>query len=164
MTGPRIAIVLAVAGVVGFGLGTWLGNATRTSPVAATVATPSISSEASSPSTTPSPAPTADPTESAAPSQAPSGTPEVIFSIRGTKHEVTDSFEAKPGWQIQWQTEGESIAVAVSGKPNLGVVINQKGPSSGVAGIAEGGRYALNIVAIGPWKITVVDGEGPTAT
>jgi hypothetical protein len=159
-----MAILLAVAGVIGFGLGTWLGTATRTSPVAAKVATPPISSEAPSPSTTTSPAPTADPTESAAPSQAPSATPEVIFSIKGTKHEVTDSFEAKPGWQIQWQIEGNAIAVAVSGDPNLGVVINQKGPSSGVAGIAEGGRFALNIVATGPWKVTVIEGEEPAAT
>ena len=93
-----------------------------------------------------------------------SGSPETILSIEGTKHEVTDSFEAKPGWQIQWEIDGDTIAIAVSGDPNLGVVINQKGPSSGVAGIAEGGRFALNIVATGPWKITVVDGEGPTAT
>ena len=53
--------------------------------------------------------------------------------------------------------------VAVSGKPNLGVVINQKGPASGVTGIAEGGKFALNIDATGPWKITVVDGVGPAS-
>jgi hypothetical protein len=154
LTGLRIAIVIAVAGIVGFGLGTWLGNATSTSPAAAAVAIPTISSEAPSPSTTPT----------AAPSEVPIATPEIIFSIKGTKHEVTDSFEAKPGWQIQWQIEGNAIAVAVSGDPNLGVVINQKGPSSGVAGIAEGGRFALNIVATGPWKVTVIEGEEPAAT
>jgi hypothetical protein len=93
--------------------------------------------------------------------RGPTGTAEIIFTIEGKKHEVTDSFEVKPGWQIQWQIEGDAIAIAVRGDPNLGVVINQKGPASGVTGIAEGGRFALNIVATGAWRITVVDGEGP---
>jgi hypothetical protein len=121
------------------------------------------------PSATPSPSATASatsspkPTETRPPSAGPTATPEVIFSIKGAKHEVTDSFEAKPGWQIQWQIEGDAIAVAVSGKPNLGVVINQKGPASGVTGIAEGGKSALNVVATGAWEITVVDGEGPAS-
>lgn len=159
MTGPRLAVVLALAGVIGFGLGTWLGNATKPAPAVTAVATPSTAPTTPSPSASASP----DPTESPSPIAAPTGTPEIIFTIEGAAHEVTDSFEAKPGWQIQWQIEGDAIAVAVSGKPNLGVVINQKGPSSGVAGIAEGGKFALNIVATGPWKITVVDGEGPPA-
>ena len=164
MTGPRIAVLLAVAGVIGFGLGTWLGNATKTSPVAAAVTTPSIVPDAPSSSTPPSPTTTPDSTESAASSEAPASSPEIIFSVHGTKHEVTDSFEAKPGWQIRWQIEGNAIAIAVSGDPNLGVVINEKGPSSGVAGIAEGGKFALNIVATGPWKITVLEGEAPASS
>ena len=93
-----------------------------------------------------------------------SGTPEIIFSIEGTKHEVTDAFEAKPGWQIQWQIDGDALAIAVSGDPNLGVVVDQKGPASGVTGITQGGTFALDIVATGPWKITVIEGEDPAAS
>jgi hypothetical protein len=93
--------------------------------------------------------------------RGPTGTAEIIFTIEGKKHEVTDSFEAKPGWQIEWQIDGDALAVAVSGDPNLGVVINQKGPASGVTGIAQGGTFALNIVATGSWKVTVIDGEDP---
>ena len=77
---------------------------------------------------------------------------------------MTDTFEAKPGWQIQWQIDGEAIAIAVSGDPNLGVVIDQEGPASGVTGIAQGGEFSLNIVANGPWKVTVIDGEEPASS
>jgi hypothetical protein len=162
VTGPRLALVLVVAGIAGLALGTGLGNATKLTPALAVVASPSTVPAKPSPIPSSSPTAFADLTASPSLVDEPSGTPEVIFSIEGNKHEVTDSFKAKPGWQIEWQIEGDAIAVAVTGKPNLGVVINQKGPSSGVAGIADGGKFALNIVATGPWKITVIEGEDPS--
>ena len=162
MTGPRLAVIFAVAGLIGFGLGTWLGSVTKPTPAAAAVASPSVPAPTQSLTATPSPSP--EPTATPEPTTAPSGTPEIIFSIEGTKHEVTDAFEAKSGWQIQWQIDGDAIAIAVSGDPNLGVVIDQKGPASGVTGIAQGGEFALNIVATGPWKVTVIEGEEPAAS
>jgi hypothetical protein len=85
----------------------------------------------------------------------------VILTLQGDSHEISDSFEVKPGWQIQWQIDGSSIAVAITGEENLGVPIDQAGPASGVTGIAQGGVFRLEIVANGPWTITVVDGEDP---
>ena len=161
---PALTVILVIAGVVGFAVGTGLGNASKPSSAAAAGATASIAPATPSATTSPSPTSSPERTAAAQSSQSPLGTPEVIFSIEGTKHEVTDSFEAKPGWQIQWQIDGDAIAVAVSGDPNLGVVIDEKGPSSGVAGIAEGGKFALNIVATGHWKITVIDGQEPTGS
>ncbi|HET8784001.1 MAG TPA: hypothetical protein VFM38_00075 [Candidatus Limnocylindrales bacterium] len=160
---PALAVILVIAGVIGFGIGTWLGNATKPVTVAAAVATPSTA-VSPSPVVTASPTPSPEPTQSPAPTSAPAAPQEVIFSIDGTSHDVTDSFEAKPGWQIQWQVDGESIAIAVSGDPTLGVVIDQEGPASGVTGIAQGGEFSLNIVANGPWKVTVIDGEEPAAS
>ena len=100
-----------------------------------------------------------------APTEQPPAQPqEVILTLQGDSHEISDSFEVKPGWQIQWQIDGDAIAIAVSGDPNLGVVIDQEGPASGVTGIAQGGEFSLNIVANGPWKVTVIDGEEPASS
>ena len=164
LTGPRLTAVLVVAGIVGFGTGTWLGNATK--PVTAAAANPIPSIAAATPSTvtTASPTPSPEPTQTPTPTTTPATPQEVIFSIEGTTHDVTDSFEAKPGWQIQWHMDGDAIAIAVSGNPNLGLVIEQEGPASGVTGIAEGGEFSLNIAADGAWKVTVIDGEGPAAS
>jgi len=163
---PGLALVLLVAAVVGFALGTWLGNASKSTQVVAVTSSETLSPRPATPvplvSRTATPSP--DPTERSAPTGESTETADIIFSIEGTKHEVTDSFNVKAGWQIQWQIDGDAIAVAVSGDPNLGVVIDEKGPSSGIAGIAEGGKFALNIVATGHWKITVIDGQEPTGS
>ena len=161
---PALAVILVTAGVVGFGIGTWLGNATKPVTAAAVVATPSITAATASPVATASPTPSAQPTETPVEASDSVTRQEVIFSVEGTSHDVTDSFEAKAGWQIQWQIDGDAIAIAVTGDPNLGVVIDQKGPASGVTGIAQGGEFALNIVGAGPWKVTVIEGEEPAAS
>jgi len=117
LKGPRLALVLGVAALIGFGLGTWLGNATKVPPVAAAAASESAPPPISSSLTAPSSTPAADPTETAPTSRVPARAPEIILSMKGTKHEVTDTLEAKPGWQIQWQIDGDAIAVAVTGDP-----------------------------------------------
>ena len=160
---PALAVILAIAGFVGFGIGTWLGNATKPVTAAAAVATPSTA-VSPSPVVTASPTPSRQPTETPTPTTTSAAPQEIIFSLDGTEHDVTDTFEAKPGWQIQWQIDGDAIAIAVSGDPNLGVVIDQEGPASGVTGIAQGGEFSLNIVANGPWKVTVIDGEEPASS
>jgi hypothetical protein len=158
---PALAVILVIAGAVGFVIGTGLGNASKPTPVAAAIASPSLVPATPSPSTAPSPTPSPEPITIPEPTTGPLGTPEIIFSIEGTKHQVTDTFEAKRGWQIRWQIDGDAIAVAVSGDPTWGSSSIRRGPASGVTGIAEGGTFALNIVATGPWKITVIEGEEP---
>lgn len=73
-------------------------------------------------------------------------------------------FEVVSGWQIQWQTHGASLAIAVSGDQNLGVVVDEPGPKSGVTSLAPGGTFRLDIVARGPWSITVIQGDEPAAS
>jgi hypothetical protein len=160
LTGPRVGVVLLVAGIVGFAFGTWLGNVTRpTSGAAAVEPSPSI---VATPSPSPSASPSIAPTETPAPTQAPPQ--QVILALEGDSHDVSDSFEVKPGWQIQWQIDGSSIAIAVTGESNLGVLVDYPGPASGVTGVAQGGVFRLEIAATGPWKVTVIDGEGPAPT
>jgi hypothetical protein len=154
--------VLVVAGVVGFGIGTWLGNVTKPAAAAAVEPAPTVV-VTQSPSATA--APTATPTETPAATQAPPPRPQqVILTLQGDSHDVTDSFEVRPGWQIQWQIDGSSIAIAVTGEQTLGVLIDEEGPASGVTGIAQGGVFRLEIAANGPWSVTVIDGEEAAPT
>ena len=160
--GPPLYGLLLAAGIVGFGIGTWLGNVTKPVTASAVEPTPSVLATASpSPTVTATATPTATP----APTEAPPPQPqEVILTMQGDSHDVSDSFEVKPGWQIQWQIEGSSIAIAGTGDQNLGILVDQDGPASGVTGIAQGGTFRLEIAANGPWNITVIDGEEPAAT
>ncbi|MEZ0240386.1 MAG: hypothetical protein ACAH65_06270 [Chloroflexota bacterium] len=85
---------------------------------------------------------------------------EIILTLRGTEHDVSDPFEVISGWQIQWQTDGASLAIAVTGDQNLGVIVDEPGPASGVTSLAPAGTFRLDIAASGPWSITVVQGGG----
>jgi hypothetical protein len=158
--GPVLAVILGATAVVGFGIGTWIGSRTPSSAPGGQVAL-------ASPSLTPlatqtalaSPPPTPSPRPSSAAPQRPS---QIILAISGTEHDVSDPFDALPGWQVQWQTDGTSIAIAVTGKQNLGTVVDEEGPASGVISQPQAGTFQLNIVARGPWSITVIQGEEPT--
>jgi hypothetical protein len=69
-------------------------------------------------------------------------------------------FEVRPGWQIVWQTDGERFAFAVRGEQDLGTIVDQTGPSSGVTSVAAAGTFNIEVTAKGPWSIKVVQGQG----
>jgi hypothetical protein len=164
--GPVLAVILGAVAVVGFGIGILIGSQPpgppSERPGAVATASPSLA-----PTATPSVAPTASPAStphtSASPA-APAGPREVVLQFSGTEHDVSAPFDVVPGWQIQWQTDGTSLAIAVTGDQNLGVVVNEPGPASGVTSLAPEGTFRLNIVASGPWSITVIQGEEPAPT
>lgn len=163
--GPVLAVILGAAAVVGFGIGTVIGSQDPRSPSSGPVASAALPTE--TPTAAPTPVLTASPAPSASvaasPSQ-PSATAaqpqEIILRMSGTEHEVSEPFEVVSGWQIQWQTDGASLAIAVSGDQNLGVVVDEPGPASGVTSLAPAGTFRLDIAARGPWSITVVQGGG----
>jgi hypothetical protein len=160
--GPVLAAILGVTAVVGFGIGTWIGNQTpRSAPInPAALASPSPSlgpSPTASLRPSPSPASTASPSQPAA---SPAPPQEIILTLSGTEHDVSAPFEVISGWQIQWQTDGASLAIAVTGDQNLGVIVDEPGPASGVTSLAPAGTFRLDIAASGPWSITVVQGGG----
>jgi hypothetical protein len=155
-----LVALLVPAVIVGWIVGTVLGSTSNPNASPSPTPTPTTSA---APSSTPSPP--ATPTPTPAPTDEPAAGPrQVVLSVTGESHEITDTFEVKPGWQIHWQTDGTSIAVAVTGASNLGVLIDYPGPASGVTGVAEGGEYRLEIEANGPWSITVIDGEDPATS
>lgn len=162
--GPVLAAILGATAVVGFGIGIWIGSPPSAPAPAgpAALATPS-----------PSPTPTATLTSPASPSLAPSATAspvapagprEIVLQFDGTAHDVSPPFEVVGGWQIQWQTDGASLAIAVTGDQNLGVVVDEPGPASGVTSLAPAGNFRLDIAANGPWSITIIQGEEPTVS
>ena len=163
--GPVLAVILGVTAVVGFGIGTLIGSqdpsSTSADPVApAALATPTPTLAATpmlSPSASPSSSATSSPSRPVATAAPPQ---EVILTLSGTDHDVSDPFEVVSGWQIQWQTDGASLAIAVTGDQNLGVIVDEPGPASGVTSLAPAGTFRLDIAASGPWSITVVQGGG----
>jgi hypothetical protein len=155
--GPVLVAILVVAAVVGFGIGVWIGNRSLAAspPSSAPAVAPSPTSTA-----TPSPSPSVAPSEGPTAVASAARPREIILQISGTEHDVSEPFEVISGWQIQWQTDGASIAIAVTGDQNLGVVVNESGPASGVISLAPAGTFRLDIAARGPWSITVVQGGG----
>ena len=163
--GPVLAVILGAAAVVGFGIGTLIGNQDPRSTSGDPVASAALASPTPTPAATPmsivSPSPsslaTASPSQPAATAAPPQ---EIILTLSGTEHDVSDPFEVISGWQIQWQTDGASLAIAVTGDQNLGVIVDEPGPASGVTSLAPAGTFRLDIAASGPWSITVVQGGG----
>ena len=145
---PVLVAVLALAAVVGAGLGLLLASIAppATTPIAS--ATPVVS--ASIPPSSPSSIPTA------VPSHVPTG--GVVLELNGTGNLTTDAFAVEPGWQIVWQTEGTKFSYAVHGAQDLGTVVDVKGPSSGANAFAPTGTFRIEIAAAGPWSIKVMQG------
>jgi hypothetical protein len=161
--GPVLAVILGATAVAGFGIGTWIGSQAPPShagPTALASSTPTPSPLAT-PTPTASPSPTPSPRRSPA---APQGPREIILDFSGTGHDVSPPFEVVSGWQIQWQTDGDSLAIAVTGDEHLGVVVDEAGPASGVISQPQAGTFRLDIVARGPWSIAVIQGEEPVAS
>jgi hypothetical protein len=94
----------------------------------------------------------------------PAGPLEIVLQLEGTGHDVSPPFEVVSGWQIQWQADGDSLAIAVTGDEHLGIVVNEAGPASGVISQPQAGTFRLDIVARGPWSITVIQGEEPATS
>jgi hypothetical protein len=149
-----------VTAVIGFGIGTWIGSQTPRSAPSQPAAEASPSSSAS-PTARPVASPSAVPPSSLSPTASAAPRPqEIILRISGTEHDVSEPFDVVSGWQIQWQTDGASLAIAVTGDQNLGIVVDEAGPASGVTSLAPAGTFRLDIAARGPWSITVVQGGG----
>jgi hypothetical protein len=155
----RVPAVLVGAAILGIGIGTWLGRVGSAAPAPSSAfASPGPSAVIDTPTATPSLAPPTSTTPAASPSPSPPG---LILRQEGTSDATTATFAVEPGWQITWRTDGESFAYAVTGDQNLGTIVDKKGPASGVTSLSLGGSFRIEIKAVGPWSIVVVNGEEP---
>jgi hypothetical protein len=152
-----LVALLIPAAIVGWVIGTLLGSGSNpsASPSPSPAATPS-STIAATPPPSPTPTPTATISTSAGP--VPSGKP--VLELEGTGNERSEAFEVLVGWQIQWQTEGDHIVIAVTGDQDLGDQVDFPGPASGVVSPPASGMFRLSITADGHWSVTVIQGTG----
>ena len=152
--GPVLVVFLAPAVVLGFALGTWLGQhgpgaQAGVAEPTASVAVRSVAIDSAAP-------PTLDPSPlSTSSAKTPEPTQQVILAINGSKDMTSEPFTVKEGWQIQWQTDGSAFSFGLSGDQDIGTVIDEPGPASGVTSVPVGGTFKLEVKAKGPWKITV---------
>ncbi len=82
-----------------------------------------------------------------------------VASFSGTGTQSTRPFRVSSGWEIRWEAQGDLFQIFLrneSGEP-VGVPANQQGAGSGSSYQARGGSYYLEMNALGPWTVTVVD-------
>lgn len=83
----------------------------------------------------------------------------VVAEFSGTGDEVTESFDVRRGWRMDWSTTGDSLAIAIRGDQNMGTVVETDEPSSGTTDPPAGGVFHLEVTAEGDWTITVFQGD-----
>ena len=152
-----LVALLVPAVIVGWIVGTLLGGASNpaASPTPTPTPTPTASVAASS-----APSTSASPTSTISSSAGPAVSASPILKLEGTGNQRSETFDVLVGWQIQWQTDGDHIVVAVTGDQDLGDVVDFPGPASGVVSPPAGGAFRLEITADGPWSVTVIQGTG----
>jgi hypothetical protein len=82
-----------------------------------------------------------------------------ITEFNGEGDQTTDAFEVRGQWQVHWENSGASFAFAINGDQDLGTIVQQEGPGSGVTSVVAGGIFHLEITAEGPWEIRIAQGE-----
>jgi hypothetical protein len=151
----RFQVALAAAVVIGWAVGSWLGNVAPNSGSASAVSPSPSAAQPSRPS--PSPAASASPSSPAS-LAPPLGT---ILELNGNSDKQSESFAVASGWQIVWQTDGGGFAIAVGGDQDLGTIVKQDGPASGATSLPSAGTFHLEVAAKGPWSLKVLQGEAP---
>lgn len=151
---PILVAILLVAAVGGWAIGSTLGGLSPGSSP-----TPSVRSTPT-PSVNEPSAPSALPTATSSTSAGPDPSAPPVLELNGDGDQRTEPFDVLVGWQIQWQTQGDRLAIAVRGDRDVGTVLEIDGPASGVTSPPVGGNYRLEITADGPWSITVIQGTG----
>ena len=82
----------------------------------------------------------------------------IIQTFTGSGIQNTRPFTVQDGWEVQWNTSGDifQIFVYTAGGDIVGVAANQQGPGEGASYQPKGGRYYLQMNAMGTWTVKVV--------
>jgi hypothetical protein len=153
-----LVAVLVVAAIVGWGIGSFVGNVSSEAPIGTPSGT-ALSTPSASASPWPSPSSPATAIASSPELESEPLPPATILDMSGTGDKVSNSFEVRSGWQVIWQTDGEQFAFAVRGDENLGTIVDQTGVSSGAISVAPAGNFHIEVTAKGPWSIKVLQGQ-----
>jgi hypothetical protein len=87
----------------------------------------------------------------------PSGA--VIVEMSGDGNEASKTFYARRGWEIDWENTGSYFSFTIHGDVEFGQVITQNGPGNGITSPVPTGNFFIEVVAQGPWTLTVTQGE-----
>ena len=150
-----LVAILALAAIVGWGIGALAGGVSRPQPTVQPSEPPPPT-----PAPTESPPPPPSPTPSLSTSAGPDLSAAPVLELKGSGNKTSTDFYVLVGWQIQWQTDADHIVIAVNGDRDLGDVVDVPGPASGIASPPASGTFHLEITAKGPWSIKVIQGTG----
>ncbi|MCF8307415.1 MAG: hypothetical protein K9I68_00245 [Bacteroidales bacterium] len=83
---------------------------------------------------------------------------KIIKNFSGSGGKNTRPFEVDDGWELQWNAEGDFFQIYLYNADGSlkGVPANQQGDGEGNSYQANGGKYYLQINAIGEWDVNIV--------
>jgi hypothetical protein len=82
-----------------------------------------------------------------------------VAEFEGTGAQTTSSFTVREGWQIHWDSSGDSFTMAIRGDRDFGTVVELDEPTSGITAPTGSGSFFLEISADGEWTATVIQGN-----
>jgi hypothetical protein len=89
----------------------------------------------------------------------PGGDPgAVLVDLSGSAAATSESFVAREGWQIVWETEADHFTISIDGDVPIGTAVDQAGPGSGITFPVPEGTFSLSVDADGPWSLRVTQG------
>ncbi|MDZ7801832.1 MAG: hypothetical protein U5K81_13725 [Trueperaceae bacterium] len=85
-------------------------------------------------------------------------TSDAPIEYTGSGAANTRPFETAGAWELQWSAGGDLFQVYLYTEDGdlVDVAANQSGPGPGASYQPRGGRYYLQVNALGPWTIRVV--------
>jgi len=90
----------------------------------------------------------------------------LVKTFTGSGGKNTRPFTVKNGWEIQWDAKGDifQLYLYTANGDMIGVPANQQGSGKGSSYQAKGGKYYLQVNAIGNWTIKVVQTGGQSSS
>ena len=84
---------------------------------------------------------------------------ESIIQLKGSGIKNTRPFTVNGPWEIQWDAKGDyfSVIVYTADGSLVGFAGSQEGPGKNSSYQPKGGRYYINVSAMGNWEVKVVE-------
>ena len=82
-----------------------------------------------------------------------------IVEFNGEADQTTSTFAVRGQWQVHWENQGDQFSFAITGDKDLGTIVDQTEPGSGVTNVVAAGTFRLDVHARGPWTIQITQGE-----
>jgi hypothetical protein len=89
------------------------------------------------------------------------GSPTPVATFSGNSAKNTRPFVVSDEWEIRWNAEGDIFQLFLYSSDGdlIGVPANQSSPGTGSSYQTKGGKYYLQVNALGSWQIEIVQIE-----